>query len=440
MKKFISLLLCVLMICAAGITVFADDADSIKECVTDENGNVFIDDGCEYVISDDLTVNSLDIANGTLTIPAGKTLTVNADSTVHGTLNISGTINVTAPAKLDSYYCTINRKCTGKIDGEFTHSGCCIMVIHNYVDGVCVDCTDEQKVLTDFTDIAESTGVININDGQEYTLSRDCAVKTMNVTNGTLTIPRGITLTVVEEGTVYGTLNVDGTLNIADHIMAAYATINRRCIGSISGPIIYLFSNVNVIHAYHPDDNICDDCNEEKINDFTAGVLNSNSIKITDGGSYILNRSCKVKELNITKGTLIIPAGITLSLDVHGGTNAGTISVCGTLDLSATTNSPYHLVNTGTINCQCPGKIIWRVYDSDGNRVDINTVHNCDETGVCRICGKTIATDSGSPNGFTVSVGSSTVIVGIAGLAVGFLTAMLIFRKRENDDIRNDPQ
>lgn len=60
MKKFISLLLCVLMICAAGITVFADDADSIKECVTDENGNIFINDGCEYVISDDLTVNSLD--------------------------------------------------------------------------------------------------------------------------------------------------------------------------------------------------------------------------------------------------------------------------------------------------------------------------------------------------------------------------------------------
>ena len=148
------------------------------------------------------------------------------------------------------------------------------------------------------------------------------------------------------------------------------------------------------------------------------------NISIEDG-EHIISESYDVTSIScINSSTLTIGKNAVIKADgIFAVDPEATLIVLGTLDLS----DADHSENLGTVRIACCGKLIM-----DGDKTPertgwdnepINVGHEF-VGGVCQVCG---CTSTGS----TLSEGSLTVIVGVAGIAVGFLAAMFIFKKKK---------
>ena len=167
-------------------------------------------------------------------------------------------------------------------------------------------------------------------------------------------------------------------------------------------------------------------------------------ILLMDSGSYIISSDCELIYLNVgTDVTLTVAKGVTVTvtetLFVYG-----TINILGTLITAAPMGQSF---SSGTIRVYgcCGGTMEGRIFAGKGTVSTYKDHFFVD--GKCTVCQEkcTNAFHDGvykcpdcdmefntvTATGSALSEGSMTVVVGVACLAVGFLAAMLIFKKKK---------
>ena len=137
-------------------------------------------------------------------------------------------------------------------------------------------------------------------------------------------------------------------------------------------------------------------------------------------GNYTISASCSVNKIIVGENaTLTIAKYVTVTVTEEVQNN-GTINVLGTLNVSGDESH-----NGGVINVGCCGAITgdntlqtWGIVNKGGHRYS---------GGMCENCDSRIASNNAS----TLSEGNVTLLVGIACLAVGFVTATLMNRRKK---------
>ena len=169
------------------------------------------------------------------------------------------------------------------------------------------------------------------------------------------------------------------------------------------------------------------------------------SILLMDSGSYIISSDCELIYLNVgTDVTLTVAKGVTVTvtetLFVYG-----TINILGTLITSAPMGQSF---SSGTIRVYgcCGGTMEGRIFAGKGTvstykdhffvdgkcTVCQEKCTNAFHDGVykCPDCDMEFNTVSGD-TASTLSEGNLAIITAVAGVAVGFLAAIFIFKKKK---------
>ena len=173
------------------------------------------------------------------------------------------------------------------------------------------------------------------------------------------------------------------------------------------------------------------------------------SVNIDDGKEYVVNKSSDVSAFTCMNGsTLIIEKDVVMRVNSYFAVDEeSTVIVNGTLDLSEADFSD----NLGTVSIACSGTLImgegqtidkdgWYVAPVQGGHDFIGGVcrlcnYECVHEGnYCDTCGEKLVMDTNPGVASVLSNGSLTIICSVACLAVGFLTAMFIFKKKKNEE------
>ena len=173
MKKLVSILLALVMLMALCVPAFADEAPRVAW--PNENGIISINEQGNYIITEDCSIERLEVNLADLTIPQGVTVTVEDifrnNGTIHmdgklildgtrvsndGTINVNGELTVSDDSNFVNYE-TINVVCGGTLTGSsmkgkhiiykhpWNNSGVCTVCNfacphEEWVDGVCQVC------------------------------------------------------------------------------------------------------------------------------------------------------------------------------------------------------------------------------------------------------------------------------------------------------------
>ena len=245
MKKFASLLLTAVllctMVCAFAVNVSADEDTTVVE--PSENGEIRIDTDGNYIIKGEaytvgyLAVNSSDCV---LTIPKGAVVTVEESFTNVGTLYVDGTLIV--KVSLAANDGKIHVGCGGKLKGAICGTGIFEYADHVFADGKCTECgMSESEVREDEpTEIVPDIELIMCNK-DDVIINEDCEIDQLLIGNAqhkgmSLTVARGVTVTVIHDCANWGMLHVYGTLNLRS-TAENQDTIHVGCGGKIEGAI-----------------------------------------------------------------------------------------------------------------------------------------------------------------------------------------------------------
>ena len=165
-----------------------------------------------------------------------------------------------------------------------------------------------------------------------------------------------------------------------------------------------------------------------------------NSVCIEDGKSYIISKTCGINNLEIKSGKLTIAQGVSVIVAKQFyGDKSAQVDVWGNLTISllasCTPNCKFTVFCNGALSCT-PTKLkqieaLNYVEHDFHNGVCTACGYACENpfhSGTCPDCGMVVGT---SATGSILSQGYPEIVYGIGGLAVGFIAAMLIFRKKK---------
>lgn len=432
MKKITSLLLTAVLLVTV-LTVFSvpSSAEGDEPVEIDPTGSttLTIAESGNYIIKKDCKIYMLSIANkdATLTIAKGVTVTVSLRFTNDGTLDLCGTLVLSDGASTPCNDGRIRLYCTGALSlgnldigkisgvGEITDAG------HDYHDGVCTVCGKAYDPNEPIRIWPNQNG-IQVKEAGNYIIDGSCTVSRLKIDdeNATLIIAPGVTVTVTNSFDNDGTLDLRGTLNVS-RCYSIYNSGSLRvdCTGAISDDLQLPGDVTYAEHTY--ENGVCTVCG--KVYDPNEPIRlrpkTDARVEIENPGNYIIANDCTLRELNVRgeNSTLTIASGVTVTVTTEFS-NSAVIEVCGTLDVSqCRSRSSY---NRGTIRVACNGSLNGNV-DNHGY-LKIEPHHY-----VCDVCGA----ETSSVTGSVLSEGSLTIVVGVACLAIGFLAAMFIFKKKK---------
>ena len=247
MKKIVSLIMAVLMLCTM-LSVFAVPAFAEEEpkVIEPSGGIIQISAAGNYIIKDgEYTIRDFNLQNKgiVLTIPNGVTVTVNNNFANFGTLYVNGTLIVTGGNASNNG--TINVGCGGKLKGVIGGTGTFTYEEHKFADGKCTKCdTPESEVGEDEpTEIVPKKGaILTISNKDDLIIRENCEISILYIGNSSnteisLTIPKDVTVRVTGTFNNYGTLHVYGTLSVTAGSANNNGTIHMGCSGKIEGTI-----------------------------------------------------------------------------------------------------------------------------------------------------------------------------------------------------------
>ena len=259
-----------------------------------------------------------------------------------------------------------------------------------------------------------------------------------------LTIPKGVTVTVIGNFNNYGTLHVNGTLIVPAGAANNSGTIYVGCGGKLKGAI---GGNGTFTYEEHTfADGKCTKCGlpESEVGEDEPTEIapaRKANLAIYNKDDFIIRRDCEISSLNIgyfqtNWMSLTIPKDVTVT--VNGKfSNYGTLHVYGTLNVTASVAS-----NSGTIHVGCGGTIKGLISDSsDGKTIkdeheltngfcacgyfDLDQHEHIFEEGKCA-CG-----EPEPVVGSILSDGNLWIIAAVAVIALGGIAAIVIVKKKK---------